>query len=25
MVCGVNIRFHCTLSLQKTCSQHGDY
>jgi len=24
MVWGMNIRFHCTLNLQKTCSQHGD-
>ncbi len=24
MICGMDIRFHCTLSLQKTCSQHGD-
>lgn len=25
MVCGMDIRFHYSLSLQKTCSQHGEY
>ncbi len=25
MVCGMDIGFHYSLSLQKTCSQHGDY
>jgi len=24
MIGGMNIRFHCRLNLQKTCSQHGD-
>ena len=24
VVCGMDIGFHCTLSLRKTCSLHGD-